>query len=81
MTLDQLRPGERAIVQAVAGQGANRRLYDLGLLPGTEVEVIASHPFHGPLVVKAQDAVVAVGRGLARRIPVTRIDIKGGRGR
>ena len=78
MTLDQLRPGERAVVQTMAGQGANRRLYDLGLLPGTEIQVIASHPFRGPLVLKAQDAVIAVGRGLARKIPVTRLDMKSG---
>jgi len=70
MTLDEVRPGDKAIIEPLRGLGKERRLLDLGIIPGTEVEVIASHPFHGPIVVRVSGTAVAVGRGLARAIPV-----------
>lgn len=70
MMLDEARPGDRAIVESLRGLGKERRLLDLGIIPGTEIQVIASHPFHGPIVVRASGTAVAVGRGLARSIPI-----------
>ena len=73
MTLLHTRPGDEVIIStARTGRGAMRRLWDLGLLPGTRVKNIASHPFKGPILLKAGEATVAVGRNLASRIYVTK---------
>lgn len=71
MTLLDARPGDEIIIDtAQVSKGAVRRLWDLGLLPGTKVTVVASHPFKGPILVKAGQSTVAVGRGLAARIRI-----------
>ena len=47
-----------------------RRLGDLGLTPGTEVTVVKSAPFNGPLEVCVRGSRLAIGRGMASRIHV-----------
>lgn len=50
MTLDQLRPGQRARVIKIAGTGAiRRRLMDMGMIRGTEVEVLRTAPLGDPV--------------------------------
>ncbi|HHY11178.1 MAG TPA: ferrous iron transport protein A [Firmicutes bacterium] len=73
MTLLETKPGDEVIIDTTrAGRGAARRLWDLGLLPGTKVKTIASHPFQGPILVKVGESTVAVGRRLAARIRVSK---------
>ena len=47
-----------------------RRLTDLGLTPGTNVTVVKSAPFNGPLEVCVRGSRLALGRGMASRILV-----------
>jgi Fe2+ transport system protein FeoA len=47
-----------------------RRLNDLGLTPGTEITVIKSAPFNGPLEICVRGSRLAIGRGMASRILV-----------
>jgi ferrous iron transport protein A len=73
LTLDQLRPGERAWVSAVGGGGAfRRRLLELGLLPGTEVERTGQAPLGDPLSFKVRGAVLCLRRTDAAAIGVSR---------
>ncbi len=49
-TLDQLTPGQKAHVKRVGGQGAvRRRLMDMGLVGGVEIELIKAAPMGDPL--------------------------------
>jgi len=49
-TLDQLRPGEKARVKRVSGQGGvRRRLMDMGLVGNVEIELIKAAPMGDPL--------------------------------
>lgn len=49
-TLDQLMPGEKAQVKRITGQGAvRRRLMDMGLVHGVEIELIKAAPMGDPL--------------------------------
>jgi Fe2+ transport system protein FeoA len=50
--------------------GFKKRLEDMGLTPGTEVTVVKSAPFHGPVELKVRGARMAIGRGMAERILV-----------
>ncbi|MGI6627626.1 MAG: FeoA family protein [Bacillota bacterium] len=73
MTLLDTKPGEEVTIEsAQLGRAAHRRLWDLGLLPGTRVKILARHPFRGPILLRAGESTVAVGRGLASRIYVKR---------
>ena len=47
-----------------------KRLTDLGLTPGTNVTVVKSAPFNGPLEICVRGSRLAIGRGMASRILV-----------
>ena len=47
-----------------------KRLTDLGLTPGTNITVVKSAPFKGPLEVCVRGSRLAIGRGMASRILV-----------
>jgi len=69
ISLESLPPGTRARVLGVAGgYGLSRRLMEMGFTPGTIVEVVNSGP--GPLLVRVRGVVIALGRGVARKIIV-----------
>jgi ferrous iron transport protein A len=73
VSLGSLRPGDKAIVDSIeAGQGATRRLLDLGLTPGEPVEVIRSALFGGPLEIRVRGSELSIGRGIAMKVLVQR---------
>lgn len=73
MTLVETRPGDEVIIKGTkACRGTRRRLWDLGLLPGTKVKTVAAHPFRGPIIIKVGECTVAVGRRLASCIQVSK---------
>jgi len=69
-TLDEVPEGSRAVVVDVAeqGWGLRKRLLEMGLVPGTTVEVVRNS--RGPILVRVRGATLALGRGLARKIVV-----------
>ena len=50
------------------GWGFEKRLMDMGLTPGTQVTVVKSAPFHGPVEILVRGSRLALGRGMAERI-------------
>ena len=50
--------------------GFQKRLEDMGATPGTEITVINSAPFHGPVEIRLRGYRLAIGRGMAKRILV-----------
>jgi len=69
ITLDTLPPGSRArVVGFDAGAGLVSRLVQMGLTPNTVLEVLSS--WRGPVVVRARGVVIALGRGMARKVLV-----------
>jgi len=62
--------GNRAVLRSVGGGRQMRgRLAALGLLPGTELEVIQNSG-HGPFVVSVRGSRIVIGRGMASRMEV-----------
>ena len=47
-----------------------RRLAQLGFLPGNKVRIIRSAPFHGPLLLEVEGSEIVLGRGIAAHILV-----------
>jgi ferrous iron transport protein A len=54
-TLDQLRPGQRAVVRRVGGGGpVRRRLMDMGIVNGVAIEVLRAAPLGDPMEYKVR---------------------------
>ena len=68
--LSMVRVGETAKLARInAGQGLNRRLTAMGLVPDVEITVVSSgHP--GPFVISVKDSKMMLGRGIAHKIMV-----------
>lgn len=59
--LSSLRPGQHAAVQALSASGAmRRRLQDIGLILGTEVECLGASPLGDPAAYLVRGAVIAL---------------------
>jgi DtxR family transcriptional regulator, Mn-dependent transcriptional regulator len=73
MTLLDVPPGSRAAVARVPDRNPEllRYLDELGLLPGSDVEVVSQAPFGGPLTVRTESGDHAISRELAGRIGAT----------
>jgi len=71
--LDILENKEEATIVIInAGQNALTRLCHLGLTPGVTVKKITGAPFQGPIEIRVRDTLLAIGRGLARKVLVIR---------
>ena len=71
MTLDELRSGQRAKVLGIGGVGVfRRRLLELGLLPGTEIERTGQAPLGDPVSYRVRGAVLCLRQADARAISV-----------
>jgi Fe2+ transport system protein FeoA len=70
-TLDQVVPGQRACVSRVTGTGAlRRRLMDMGVLPGVEIEVLRAAPMGDPLEYKLRGYHLSLRKAEAQQIEV-----------
>ncbi len=70
MPLIMAERGRRVRIKAIhGGHGFRRKLVDMGLVPGMEIEVI-NNPNGGPMVVGIFDTRIMLGRGMAHRIMV-----------
>ena len=69
-TLLDVAPGATASVSRVPDGNAEllRYLAELGLLPGSEVEVVSQAPFGGPVTVRTENGEHAISRDLAESI-------------
>ena len=51
------------VIKVAGGMGMERRLAQLGFLPGNKVRIIRSAPFHGPLLLDVEGREIVLGRG------------------
>jgi Fe2+ transport system protein FeoA len=69
--LSQLQPGERATICEVGGSGAlRRRLLDMGVVPGVEVEVVRIAPLGDPVEYMIKGYRLSLRRSEAARVAV-----------
>jgi len=67
--LTSLPKGSKArVVDILAGKGLSYRLMQMGLTPGTEVEVVENSS--GPVIISVRGVTIALGRGMASKILV-----------
>jgi Fe2+ transport system protein FeoA len=59
------------LVRVAAGKVLSRRLAELGLTPGVQLEILQDQG--GPLLLAVRDSRLALGRGMAHKIIVESI--------
>ena len=71
-TLDELPIGESAVVHRVACQRrVGRRLMEMGLLPGTRIEMVRRAPLGDPLEVRLRGYLLSLRRAEAAGVSLT----------
>jgi Fe2+ transport system protein FeoA len=74
MTLGDVPLGTTVIVTSVGGEGAfRRRIMELGVLPGTRVELVRIAPLGDPLELRVRGCALSMRRDEARSIAVERL--------
>lgn len=72
LPLSKLSVGEEAkLVDIQGGHGVKQRLSVLGLNPGVKVTMIQNGSW-GPIILAVMDSRIALGRGMASNIFVTK---------
>ena len=76
-TLDQLSPGQRAVVTAVHGTGALRQhILDMGVVPGVTVTFSKAAPLGDPLEYIVRDYKLTLRKEDAARVDVRPVERK-----
>ena len=71
LSLDQVRaPSRVEVLEVVGGRGARQMMAQLAIRVGGVLRVKRAAPLGGPILVESNGGVVAVGRGLARKVIV-----------
>lgn len=79
MTLDEVAVGGSAVVDEVGGSRAfRRRLMELGVIPGTSVQVLRVAPFGDPLELCARGCNLSIRSSEARQVRVLATPDEGG---
>ncbi|NLK96114.1 MAG: ferrous iron transport protein A [Clostridiales bacterium] len=68
-TLKDLKPGEKGIIKSLGEKGpARRRLMDMGLTPGIELEVVKVAPLGDPIEVNIRGYELSLRKDEANQI-------------
>ena len=71
VTLRDVKPGFAVRIQALNDCAIKTRLLSMGLTKGTEVKVVRSAPFGGPIAIQVRDYTLCLRRKDAEKIEVT----------
>lgn len=73
-TLDQLKPGERARVVQVKGEGRVRmRIFDMGLTPGTEITFRKVAPLGDPIEITVRGYELSLRKNEAQYVVIEKL--------
>lgn len=74
ITLNDLKPGERAAVTKVNGEGLlRRRLLDMGITPATELVMRKRAPLGDPIEITLRGYELSVRKSEAKLVGVERL--------
>ena len=72
VTLDELKTGEKAIIEVFEIKNLPFKLIEMGCLPGSSVELIHKAFLNDPLYIKIDESYLAIRRETAKEIFVRR---------
>ena len=77
LNLNELKPGQSAVVESVGGEGALRQHFlDMGMIPGTEVTVVKLAPMGDPMELRVHGYELTLRLSEAEKIGVVPMDQK-----
>jgi Fe2+ transport system protein FeoA len=74
VTLRELRPGERGVVVGWAGGAPPIRLLEMGVMQGTEIEVVKLAPLGDPIEIKLRGYHLSLRKQEAEQIEIARAE-------
>lgn len=72
-TVAHLKRGEKGIIRNIAPGRIPIKLFEMGCLPGNEVELIQYAPFHDPLYININGSYLAIRKETALKIEIDAI--------
>ena len=74
MYLSDMNVGDKAVVKKlIADENIKRRLLDIGLINGTQVECVLKSPFNDPMAYLIRGAIIAIRKNDCNKIEVEKI--------
>lgn len=74
MTLADLTQGTASLITSIAeGNGSQKRLFQLGVIPGVTAHVLRSAPFGDPIQVRIEGTLLSIRRRDAQHIQVEHV--------
>ena len=71
VSMRALRKGQRATIATIAAGGElGRRIRDMGLIPGVEVQVVGRAPLQDPVALRLQGFILTLRNSEADKISV-----------
>lgn len=71
MNSTDMKRGQKAIIRSIKrGTGIERKMFEIGIIRGTEIQLLEKHPFRGPLLFQVGPARIVLGRGLAASLEI-----------
>lgn len=74
-TIAHLKRGEKAIIKDTSHHEIPLKLYEMGCLPGNEVELIQFAPFRDPMYLNINGSFLAIRKETAQLIEIEKIEI------
>ena len=72
-TVNDLSPGDRGVIETImAPPGIRRRIMDMGIIKGIEVEMVKSAPLGDPIEIKVHNTSIALRRNEACKLIIER---------
>lgn len=76
ISLRRLEVGQKARIAGVQAEGElGRRIRDMGIIPGTEVEVVGRAPLHDPVALRLPGFTLSLRNSEADHIMVEPLDV------
>lgn len=76
MTLGELKPNKAGIVIKIEGQGViKRRLFDMGITPGTKIAVRKMAPLGDPMEIELRGYIMGIRKEEANKIIIEEVSL------
>ncbi len=70
MTVANLKRGQRGIIKKFSAEMVPLKLLEMGCLPGNEVELVQTAPFHDPMYLNINGSHLAIRKETALLIEI-----------
>lgn len=70
ITIADLKKGERAVIKEFSVDLVPLKLLEMGCLPGNEVSLVQTAPFHDPLYLNINGSYLAIRKETASQIKI-----------